>query len=150
MPKAIGIVVALLVVGFIVFAGLYFAGLIFQSGTAELRGAVSLKEITIGSGEFRRSAHEHFYDKCASIQAAEQKIKNYQEEIESGVSQERREQLNAFVLGQKNTRAELVAGYNGDAQKTYTIGQFRGSNLPYYIDPNQEETPCYVQKDLSS
>jgi len=142
--KAVGL-------GFLAFVGIVALVMLiwgintsFRYGTADIRGAVDLRDQTVGSGSFRMAAHDRFYNTCASIQAAEGKIKNYQEEIKGGVTSERKELLSSYVLGQKNTRTELIAGYNGDAQKDYTIGQFKPSKLPYHIDPNEEDTKCVV------
>lgn len=142
MGKAIGLGLLAVVCIMALVVLIWGAATGFKYGTADIRGKVGLRELTLGSGDFRKSAYDHFYDLCAAIQGDEGRIKALKEELAGSVSQDRTEQINAFLSGIRGARSEKIARYNGDAAKNYTIGQFRDEYLPYHLDPDKEETKC--------
>lgn len=135
--KVIGCVLA--------FVGLLFAIVYglggFQRLTAGFRGETSQIERTEADGQYRIAAYDRFFAKCSAIQAAEDSIRN-QEAERIDASPERQAQIDANLTASRNQRDTLIRQYNADATREATAGQFRDSNLPYRIDPDQKETTC--------
>lgn len=134
--KALGVVVAatLVVAG---GWGLWWA-------SADLRGATEARDQTLGSGDFRIAAYEHFFGLCSSVQSQEGRIEVLELELEDGPSTARDEQVRASLSAVQAQRLELIAEYNQDARADYTRGQFRDGDLPYELDPDNEETTCAI------
>ena len=111
--------------------------------SANVRGAVSANEQIKADGNFRIAAYDKFFDDCATIQSTEGRIVAQKSELNQAPSAFRREQILANLTALKSLRVEQITRYNTDASKNYTIGQFRASKLPYYINPSPEsETVC--------
>lgn len=105
-----------------------------QVATAGLVGRGEAR-IQIQSAGSRITSYNHFFDLCTSIQAHEGAIDALEDEFalyERGSDDYSRVATN--LTGVKAARAETIARYNNDAQKDYTIGQFRDSDLPYVLD----------------
>jgi hypothetical protein len=129
----------------VVVACVAIAALVFAIGgtqwlTAPFRGAVDQRERTVADGGYRIASYDRFYNLCASIQAKEQSIANLQ--AEPSISPERSAQVVSSITALRNSRADLITTYNGDARKAGTAGQFRASDLPFQIDTSQETTTC--------
>lgn len=123
-----------------VVVGTMFATGTISMLTAPFRGAVEAEE-QIQSGTNRIAAYDEFYDVCASVQADEDRLDNLRAEREDADAS-RASQLDATITAVENSRAEKIRGYNADARKEYTDGQFRSSDLPYQLDVKEEETEC--------
>lgn len=109
---------------------------------AEPAGQLEARE-RIQSGDFRIAAYDRFYDLCASVQADEDRVDNLQAELDDeATTDDRAAQVRASITAVKSSRSEKIRRYNTDAQKDYTRGQFRDSDLPYRIDPSGEDTRC--------
>lgn len=125
----------------IILAAVYGGGLM-QRMTADFRGETGQIEQTQADADYRISAYDQFYDKCAGIQTLESKITNLSDELEETEDEQRKSVLNTSITASKNKRAELINDYNADARKEATRGQFKASDLPYEIDINEEGTAC--------
>lgn len=113
-----------------------------QRGTADFRGETKQIENTKANSSYRIAAYDQFYDKCASVQSIESKIKNMESELEGTEGVQRKSVLNTSITAAKNKRAEMIASYNADARKEDTRGHFKASDLPYELNENEEETVC--------
>lgn len=114
----------------------------FSNASANFRGEVSKRNLVEANGNYRIAAYDHFFDLCTSIQTYEATITNLQEELKTKPPADRVEQINASITANRNQRASSIAQYNNDANKSYTVGQFLDSHLPWHLDPNQENTTC--------
>lgn len=99
--------------------------------TAEPRGQLAARE-QIQSAGSRIAAYNHFFDLCAAVQAQEAALAAQYAALSGAVGDER-ERLRANVAGLTAQRARSIAQYNADARKSYTIGQFRASGLPFEL-----------------
>lgn len=133
---SIGVLAAIGIIGFVYLIG----GA--QMLTAPFRGVVEQTE-TVNKGDYRIAAYDKFYDRCSAIQADEDRIKNLESERETA-DEQRRSRIDSTLTAVKNSRAEKVRGYNADAAKEATAGQFRSSDLPHRIDIDGE-TECSAQ-----
>lgn len=117
---------------------------LFSAATAPLRGETEVREQTVADGTYRIAAYERFYDLCASIQAKETAITNLRAELETGPPPDRVTQVNASITANQNQRNASIQRYNAEARMEGTLGQFRASDLPFELDPNEEVTTCTV------
>ena len=124
--------VAFLIVG--LSAGIFVMRVAFapQIGQGEAR-------ITINSGDMRIGAYNHFFDLCASIQADEASINAQSDLLTDTTDGNDASRITQNIAALQANRGRSIATYNADAAKDYTIGQFRDSDLPYYIQPGQYE-----------
>lgn len=131
---------------FVLVAALMVGGFAFNWFTAEPRGALEAREQILGSGDFRIQAYDRFFNQCAAIQSDEGRIQSLQTELETtNPSPSRVGQINASLTAIRSSRLEKINEYNADAGRNYTVGQFRDSDLPYNIDPNNEgPTECVL------
>lgn len=99
-----------------------------------------------GDATYRNQQHNHFYDLCAGVQAAETRIEVAKQQLKADIKAGadaatiRRDQEN--VNGPTGQRADLITQYNADADNIQTKGLFRDINLPAHLDVNQEKTTC--------
>jgi|SRR3954466_8274371 hypothetical protein len=133
---AVGGVIALAVLYVIVVFAFGAAGWI----TAPFRGEADKRENTVGSGEFRRSTYEEFFDLCEAVQNAEGTIQALQEERETA-SETRTTQIDQSITALKATRIESVNAYNSKAAQEHRA-PFRDKDLPYRLDAGAERTTC--------
>jgi hypothetical protein len=110
--------------------------------TAEPRGALEAREQIKGQGEFRVAAYDHFFSLCVAVQEDEGTIAALQQELDTKPSAGRVEQINASIAALRANRTRSIRQYNADAQRDYTVGQFRDADLPASLNPNEEETTC--------
>lgn len=116
---------------------------VFKRETADFRGQTDVIEQISADADYRIAAYEWFYDQCAAIQTKEAELAAAQAELATtGASDYRRQQLNANIAAVTAARAELINTYNAEASKTDTAANFRSSDLPHQIDPDQETTTC--------
>lgn len=127
-----------------IFLTIIYGGGLLKRVTADFRGETDQIEQTKADGSYRIAAYEAFYDRCASVQSLESKIRNLVEELEGTDEEQRQDILNTSITASKNKRVELISAYNADARKEATQGQFKSSDLPYELDENKEETVCEV------
>lgn len=106
---------------------------LWRYGTAAIEGRVGARE-QIQSKETIIGAYTHFFDLKAAIDALTPAIEAQQEQLGLVSSTESKERILANIAGMKAQRARLIAQYNADAQKGYTIGQFKDWSLPNHID----------------
>lgn len=130
------------VIAVALFLAAVYGGGLMQRMTADFRGETGQIEQTQADADYRISAYDQFYDKCAGIQTLESKITNLSDELEETEDEQRKSVLNTSITASKNKRAELINDYNADARKEATRGQFKASDLPYEIDINEEGTAC--------
>jgi hypothetical protein len=123
----------LYVIGVFAFGG---AGWI----TAPFRGEADKRENTVGSGEFRQTAYEEFFDLCEAVQNAEGTIQALQEERKTA-SDTRTTQIDQSITALKATRIESVNAYNSKAAQEHRA-PFRDKDLPYRLDATAERTTC--------
>ena len=100
--------------------------------TAPIRGTVGAYE-QIQSAPMRITAYNHFFDLRAAVQGYDGQLEAMRKSLEENPSKKEKERIVATIAGIEGARARAVAQYNADAQKDYTIGQFRDANLPYQI-----------------
>ena len=126
---------------FLLAAALNLGGLALN---AELAPWIGEKKQVIKTNDvnYRIPAYDHFFNLCASIQAREDQIDNMQLLDDNDPTK------STNIVGLQNLRQSDIRQYNADATKEGTLGQFRASNLPYYIDPaaytGENKTSCSV------
>ncbi|MBT1093319.1 hypothetical protein ACF063_24625 [Streptomyces chartreusis] len=132
------------VVGVIGLAVLYVIGAFAFGGagwiTAPFRGEAEKRENTVGSGEFRQTTYEQFFDLCEAAQNAEGTIQALQDE-RKGASETRKTQIDQSITALKATRIESVNEYNSKARQEHRA-PFRDKDLPYRLDAGAERTTC--------
>lgn len=132
------------VVGVIGLAVLYVIGAFAFGGagwiTAPFRGEAEKRENTVGSGEFRQTTYEQFFDLCEAVQNAGGTIQALQEE-RKGASETRKTQIDQSITALKATRIESVNEYNSKARQEHRA-PFRDKDLPYRLDAGAGRTTC--------
>ncbi|MFJ1653459.1 hypothetical protein ACIOC2_19130 [Streptomyces sp. NPDC088337] len=109
--------------------------------TAGFRGETDKKNRTVGSGAFRLSAYEEFFDLCASVQTSEQQLKALNEELDDKPGPDRAERIRTSITAVKASRAESINTYNSKAGQEHRQA-FLDADLPYRLDVNAQETKC--------
>lgn len=132
--------VAAAIVGSALLVALFFATGWFSQKTANFRGETDKRNQVEANGAYRIGAYDHFFDLCQHVQSDEQSITNLL--AEKPADAQRRDVIDASVTALRNDRADSITQYNADARKSYTLGQFRSSDLPYQLDLNAKETSC--------
>lgn len=131
-------------VGVLALAAIVAAVLLIRWMAAPANGAVEQREQTIGSGAYRISAYDRFYDDCGAARTTQQNLASAkvqaQEARNEGADAGRLMQLDANVTALQNTLNGQVNSYNADARKADTRAHFRASDLPYQLDPSKEIT----------
>jgi uncharacterized protein HemX len=116
----------------------------FTDATVNRQGQTQ-KELQVeGNGSYRIAAYNHFFDLCAAVQTDEQSIANLESELKTTTDSTRKAVLPASITALRNKRADDINTYNADSHKTYTLHQFKASDLPFQIDPTQELTTCHA------
>ncbi|MFD4504216.1 hypothetical protein [Streptomyces sp. NPDC058457] len=132
------------VVGVVGLAVLYLIGVFAFGGaawvTAPFRGAAEQRGNTVGSGEFRQTTYEEFFDLCEAVQNAEGTIKVLQEERKTA-SETRTAQIDQSITALRATRIESVNDYNSKAAQEHRA-PFRDKDLPYRLDVGAKRTKC--------
>ncbi|WP_405910842.1 MULTISPECIES: hypothetical protein [unclassified Streptomyces] len=132
------------VAGVIGLAVLYVIGAFAFGGaawiTAPFRGETEERNNTVGSGEFRQTTYEEFFDLCEAVQNAEGTIQVLQEERKAA-SETRRTQIDQSITALKASRIESVNDYNSKAAQEHRA-PFRDKDLPYRLDAAAERTTC--------
>ncbi|WP_434097729.1 hypothetical protein [Streptomyces mirabilis] len=108
--------------------------------TAPFRGEADKCENTVGSGEFRQTTYEEFFDLCEAVQNAEGTIQVLQEERKSA-SETRTTQIDQSITALKASRIESVNDYNSKAAQEHRA-PFHDKDLPYRLDATAERTTC--------
>lgn len=130
--------------GVIGLAVLYVIGVFVFGGaewiTAPFRGEADKRENSVGSGEFRQTTYEEFFDLCEAVQNAEGTIQALREEREVA-SETRTTQIDQSITALKATRIESVNTYNSKAAQEHRA-PFRDKDLPYRLDAGAERTTC--------
>jgi hypothetical protein len=101
--------------------------------TADVRGKVAANEQIKANPGFRITAYNHFFDQCAAVQTLEAAIAASEAELARTTAERERGRILANITGQIALRANAVNQYNADSTKSYTVGQFKASNLPYTL-----------------
>ncbi|WP_407702894.1 hypothetical protein [Streptomyces xylophagus] len=132
------------VAGVIGLAVLYVVG-VFAFGaagwiTAPFRGEEDKRDNTVGSGEFRQTTYETFFDLCEAVQNAEGTIQALQEERKTA-SETRTTQIDQSITALKAGRIESVNDYNAKAAQEHRA-PFRDKDLPYRLDAAAKRTTC--------
>ncbi len=140
-------VVFLVVVGW----GLTAATFGLRVATAGIVGAGEAR-IEIKSADFRLAAYPHFFDLCAAVQGHEFGIDAQYAVLESLDPDDGRTRRITLtnIAGLETAWGRDVSQYNQDANKSWTIGQFRDSDLPYQLptqpySPEGVKTQCALQ-----
>lgn len=133
-----------IVCGIVGLAVLYVVGVFAFGGagwiTAPFRGEVEERERTVGSGTFRLTTYEEFFDLCEAVQNAEGTIQVLQQERGSA-SDARKTQIDQSITALRATRIESVNDYNTKAAQEHRA-PFRDKGLPYRLDATAEKTTC--------
>lgn len=116
-----------------VIAAVFFA---VEWATAPAKGKLEARK-AINSGSFRIAAYDHFFNLCASVQTDDARLDAQATELSTATGDDI-QRVQANIAGLTADRAEAINEYNADARKSYTIGQFRSSQLPYQLptDPH--------------
>ncbi|WUR81718.1 hypothetical protein OG967_24415 [Streptomyces phaeochromogenes] len=132
------------VAGVIGLAVVYVIGVFAFGGagwiTAPFRGEADERNNTVGSGEFRQTTYEEFFDLCEAVQNAEGTIQVLQEERKAA-SETRTTQIDQSVTALKATRIESVNEYNSKAAQEHRA-PFRAKDLPYRLSVEAGRTTC--------
>lgn len=137
-----GLIAAVIAIFIVISMWVWGWGFFLDHGGANRIGENQKKLQVEGNGSFRTSAYDHFFDLCASVQATEDKIRINKDELTSKPDAQRADVLHANITALESVRAEAIRQYNQDARKSYTIGQFRASDLPFELDPTDRSTSC--------
>lgn len=132
---------ALTVAAILVMAGAWYGVTQWQRATADYRGETQLIEDTSANADFRRTAYESFFDRCASVQTKEQTIRQQEAERE-GASDARAAQIDTNIAALEASRAAQINQYNAAARMDWTSGPFLDAGLPYQLDIDERETTC--------
>lgn len=132
-------------VGWVIgLAVLYVIGVFAFGGagwiTAPFRGEAGERGNTVGSGTFRQTTYEEFFDLCEAVQNAEGAIQVLQEERNTA-SPTRQAQIDQSITALKVTRIESVNAYNSKAAQEHRA-PFRDKDLPYRLDAAAKHTTC--------
>lgn len=127
--------------GFLLVIAVTAGVLLWRYVIAAPAGKVQARQ-QIQSGNYRIAAYNHFFDLCASVQTKEATIAALQQELATRPPESRIEQINASITANVAGRADDINQYNADAEKDYTLAQFRASKLPFQLDPRTKETRC--------
>ncbi|MBZ3901156.1 MULTISPECIES: hypothetical protein [Streptomyces] len=132
------------VAGVVGLAVLYVIGAFAFGGaawiTAPFRGETAERDNTVGSGVFRQSTYEDFFELCEAVQNAEGTIEALQEERKTA-SETRTTQIDQSITALRATRIESVNDYNSKAAQEHRA-PFRDKDLPYALDADAERTTC--------
>lgn len=133
------------IAGIVLLALVYVAGVFAWGGaswsTAPFRGENEARDRTVGSGEFRISTYEEFFDLCAAVETKEDEITALQDELDTKPSEYRTEQINTSLTALRATRSELVNDYNAKSRQEHRKA-FRDAGLPAELDTDAKETTC--------
>lgn len=138
---AIAAVASVMILSMIIASMSIFGWGWFQRETADFRGQTAQQEQVFADPDYRIASYDSFYDKCATVMSREAQIENLEEELASGPSPDRERIIRTTLTALNNARDEAIQEYNADARKTDTRANFRASDLPHQLDPN-EETSC--------
>ena len=116
------------ILGLFTLVALVITGWSFRWFAAPIEGQVGARE-RIQGATHRIEAYEHFFDLCASIQTKEGTITAQLARTDNA------DRIQQNVAALQSRRLADINQYNADASKSYTVGQFRDSNLPYNIAP---------------
>ncbi|MGW3979220.1 hypothetical protein [Streptomyces mirabilis] len=108
--------------------------------TAPFRGEADERENTVGSGEFRQTTYEEFFDLCEAVQNAEGTLQVLQAERKTA-SETRTTQIDQSITALKASRIESVNDYNSKAAQEHRA-PIRDKDLPYRLDATAERTTC--------
>jgi gas vesicle protein len=136
--------------GIVALAVLYTIGaLVFSSAawiTAPFRGESDKRENTVGSGAFRQSTYQEFFDLCEAAQNAEGSIQALKEERRTA-SEARETQIDQSITALKSSRIEAINDYNSKAAQEHRA-PFRDRSLPFRLNA-VERTTCTKQSPVS-
>ena len=118
--------------GFLVIAIAIASTYAYRYYMAPTVGKVQAEQ-QIESGPYRIAAYNYFFDLYGAIKSYEVALKALDDNMNGVNSDAERERILATIAGLKAQRARAINQYNMDAQKDYTIGQFRDWSLPYQI-----------------
>ncbi|MFF2653124.1 hypothetical protein [Streptomyces sp. NPDC058045] len=135
---------AWVVAGFVFFFVLCVAGVFAVTGTnwisAPFRGAAEARDDTAGSGTFRLTTYEEFFDLCENAQNAEGSIDVLNDERKHATSA-RRSQIDQSVSALRVSRLEAINDYNAKAAEEHRA-PFHDRHLPYGLDADAKKTQC--------
>ncbi|GAA2107765.1 hypothetical protein [Streptomyces synnematoformans] len=133
------------IAGIAAAALLYVVGVFAVGGaawfTAPFRGEVDARERTEGSGAFRITSYEEFFDLCTAAQDAEDQIAALTEELDTQPPEERVTRINTSITAARAARADAINDYNSLAAQEHKAA-FHDADLPARLDKNAEETLC--------
>jgi hypothetical protein len=141
LKTAGAIVVGIAAVVVVLFL-LVFGGGLFSMATSDFRGEVEKHENVEANGRLRVEAYEEFYGLCSSIQTKQTEIETAQAQADAATDPEEKNRWNSVVVANTNQRNELINEYNSKSSQDYTVGQFKDSDLPYRIDPDDKDVEC--------
>lgn len=140
--------------GIALIATLYLAGIFGTIGQAHVNAYIAKKTVNSRIAEqthqpgYKIEAYNHFYDLCASVQTMESSLDAQYTELKTATGDDR-SRIEANIAGLQSARADAINQYNADARKSYTLGQFRDSGLPFQLtltqyNTKEEKTTCIV------
>lgn len=122
----------------------------FSQSTANYRGETDKRNQVEANGSYRIGAYDHFFNLCQHVQSDEASIGNLTAEQQTTTDAQRKTVIAASLTALANDRADAITQYNADARKSYTLGQFRSSDLPFELSLNAQETSCTAVAQPSS
>lgn len=130
--------------GIVALAAVYVVGIFAFGGanwiTAPFRGESEKRENTVGSGAFRQSTYEDFFNLCQAAQDAEASIEALEEEKKEA-SDSRKSQIAQSVTALKSSRASSINEYNSKAAQEHR-DSFQDEDLPSRLNVSDEKTTC--------
>lgn len=139
--RNIGRILLVVGLGIGLIYGIIYVGGKIMSDTADFRGKVNQKERVKADGDYRIANYDMFYDLCGDIEAKNRQIENTEEQLRF-VDGENKDKLQGSKFALEQQKEEMVQDYNSRSASNGTRGQYRASDLPYKIDPEDKEISC--------
>jgi hypothetical protein len=138
---AIGAVIGIIIVAIVGLLMWTFGWGFFARSTADFRGETEARERIYADGDYRIAIYNQFFDICASVQTAEDRIEVYEQEMATATP-ERTFVLATSISAIRAQRAESINEYNSLAARDFTAADFRDLDLPFRLDTDEEDTQC--------
>ncbi len=103
--------------------------------TTPVRGKLDARH-QIYSGSSIIQAYDHFFNLCAAVQTDEARLDAQFDQLQATTDPDDKSRILTNIAGISSDRADAINTYNADAEKDYTIGQFRSAKLPFQIADN--------------
>jgi hypothetical protein len=137
LGSVVGFILAGLAILAVVMLAVWGIAFGFRWFTAAPKGKLQARE-QIQSGDNRIQAYNHFFDLCASVQTLDQALNQSYDQLKTATTSDDKTRIETNIGAQLNSRNDAANQYDADSHKSYTVGQFKASSLPYSIAPYEK------------